>query len=197
MMPVPISVEASRESPAPCMSVGVSVCAAAHAGRRSRARRHTKRILYQKTQTQRALLSLPEAPRQTPHGFIVVRPTTPLGTAFTPRMVRNHGAGLLEDSATRASPEPQVRPLAPCFTARSPGRGTSPDIRPMCLGAPDFRSGSLIDDALESPRAHRAHPSGTATTHFPPNRPQITTLGPTLLPNPGFLCRIGRQGRVR
>ena len=38
-----------------------------------------------------------EAPRQNPHALIVVRPTTPLGAAFTSRMVRNHhGAGLLE-----------------------------------------------------------------------------------------------------
>ena len=81
-------------------------------------------------------------------------------------MVQNHGAGLLEDPPTRASPEPQVRPLAPRFTVRSPGRDMSPDIRPMCLDVPDFRSGSLIDDALESRRALRAHPSGTATTHF-------------------------------
>ena len=116
-----------------------------------------------------------------PHELIVVRPTTPLGAAFTSRMVRNRGAGLLEDSPTRASPEPQVRPLAPCFTVRSPDRDMSPDIRPMCLGAPGFRSGSLIVDALESRRAHRAHLPGTATTHFSPNRPQITTLGPTSL----------------
>ena len=53
----------------------------------------------------------------------------------------------------RASPEPQVRPPAPCFTVRSQDRDqdTPPDIRPMCLGAPDFRSGSLIDDALDEP----------------------------------------------
>ena len=48
------------------------------------------------------------------------------------RMVRNHGAGLLEDSPTRASPEPQVRPPAPCFTVRSQDRDMTPDIRPMC-----------------------------------------------------------------
>ena len=49
---------------------------------------------------------------------------------------------MLEDPPIRASPEPQVRPPAPCFTARSPGRYRymPPDIRPMCLGAPDFRS---------------------------------------------------------
>ena len=82
-------------------------------------------------------------------------------------MVRSHGAGLLEDSPVRASPEPQVRPLAPCFTVRSPGRDTTPDIRPMCFGAPDFRSCSLINDALESRRAQRALRSGTATTENP------------------------------
>ena len=54
----------------------------------------------------------------------------------------------------------------------------SPDIRSMCFGAPDFLSGSLIDDALESRRVHREHRPGTAETHLPPNRPQITTLGP-------------------
>ena len=55
-------------------------------------------------------------PRQNPWWFIVVRPTKPLGVAFTSRVVRNHGAGLLEDSPTRASAGPQVRPPAPCFT---------------------------------------------------------------------------------
>ena len=104
--------------------------------------------------TSSSVTSLPEALRQKPRYLIVVRPTTPLGTAFTTRMVRDHGAGLLEDSPTRASPEPQVRPLAPCFTVRSQDRDMSPDIRPMCLGAPDFLSCSLIDDALESRRAH-------------------------------------------
>ena len=94
-------------------------------------------------------------------------------------MVRNHGAWLLEDSPTRASPEPQVRPLAPCFTVRSPDRDMTPDIRAMCFVAPDFLSGSLIDDGHERRRADRAHLSGTAETHLPPNRPQITTLGPT------------------
>ena len=93
-------------------------------------------------------------------------------------MVRNCGAGLLEDSPTRASAGPQVRPLAPCFTARSQDWDMPPGIRPMCLGAPDFSGCSLIDDALESPRAHRAHRSGAARTHLPPIRPQITTLGP-------------------
>ena len=68
-------------------------------------------------------------------------------------MVRNHGACLLEDSSTRASPEPQVRSLAPCFTVRSPDRDMTPDIRAMCLVAPDFLSGSLIDDGHE----HRDH----------------------------------------
>ena len=93
-------------------------------------------------------------------------------------MVRNHGAGLLEDSPTRASAEPQVRPLAPCFTVRSQGRDMSPGIRPMCFGAPDFISCPLVNDALESRRAHPACLMGAAETHFPPNRPQITTLAP-------------------
>ena len=54
----------------------------------------------------------------------------------------------------RPNLRPQVRPLAPCFTVRSPGRNMPPDIRPMCHGAPDFRSCSLIADALESRRVH-------------------------------------------
>ena len=111
--------------------------------------------------------------------LIVGAALVPLWAAFTSRMVRNHGACLLEDSSTRASPEPQVRPLAPCFTVRSPDRDMTPDIRAMCFVAPDFRSGSLIDGGLERRHADRAHLSGTATTHLPPNRPQITTLGPT------------------
>ena len=111
--------------------------------------------------------------------LIVGAALVPLWAAFTSRMVRNHGACLLEDSPTRASPEPQVRSLAPCFTVRSPDWDMTPDIRAMCLVAPDFLSGSLIDDGHERRRADRAHLSGTATTHLPPNRPQITTLGPT------------------
>ena len=91
----------------------------------------------------------------------------------------NHGAGLLEDSPTRASPESQVRPLAPCFTVRSQDRDMSPDIRPMCLGAPDFLSCPLVNDALESRRVHPARLMGAADSHLPPNRPQITTLGLT------------------
>ena len=85
-------------------------------------------------------------------------------------MVRNHGAGLLEDSPTRASPEPQVRPPAPCFTVRSQGRDMPPDIRPMCFGAPDFLSCPLVNDALESRRAHRALQSGAADDS-PPAKP--------------------------
>ena len=87
--------------------------------------------------------------------------------------------GLLEGSLTCASAEPQVRPLEPCFTVRSPDWDMPPDIRPMCLVAPDFLSGSLVDGALESRRAQRARLTGTANSHLPPNRPQITTLGPT------------------
>ena len=65
---------------------------------------------------------LSEAPRQNPDELIVVRPTKPLGTAFTTWVVRNPGAGLLEDSPTRASPKPQVDPLAP-FHGPVPGPG--------------------------------------------------------------------------
>jgi hypothetical protein len=72
--------------------------------------------------------------------FIVVRQTTPLGAAFTSRMVRNHGAGLPEDSPTRASPEPQVRPPAPCFTVRSRDRDTPPGIFGKCALAPPIFS---------------------------------------------------------
>ena len=54
----------------------------------------------------------------------------------------------------------------------------SPDIRPMCFGAPDFRSCTHADDALESRRAHRARLMGAAGSHLPPNRPQITQRAP-------------------
>ena len=88
---------------------------------------------------------------------IAVRPTAPLRTAFTSRMVRNRGADLLEDSTTRASPdEPQevrLRPLAPCFTVRSPDRDMPHATRHLspvrALQIPDFPGGSLIDYALE------------------------------------------------
>ena len=65
--------------------------------------------------------------------LIVVRPTEPLRTAFTSRMVRNRGAGLLEDSPIRASPGLQVRPLAPCFAVgRSPDRDMPPEVGSPC-----------------------------------------------------------------
>ena len=93
-------------------------------------------------------------------------------------MMRNHGAvllrALLKDSPARGSAEPQVRPLAPCFTVWSQGRDMPSDIRPICFGAPDFCSFPLVNDALESRRVHQEHRSGTAETHLPPNRPQIT-----------------------
>ena len=123
----------------------------------SKAHAHTKfnivtrrhRILYQKNLMQRALLERTGAPRTKPAKAIVIRPTTPLGAVSTSRMARNRGgASLLEDSPTRASPEPQVRPLAPCFTVRSLERDITPGIV-----APDCPGGFLIDDALEGRRA--------------------------------------------
>ena len=39
----------------------------------------------------------------------------------------------------------------------------------LACGAPDFLSCSLIDDALESRRAHRARLMGAAETRLPPN----------------------------
>ena len=83
-------------------------------------------------------------------------------------MVRNHGADLLEDSPTRASPEPQVRPLAPCFTVRSPGRDMSPDIRPVCFGADDGATdgraadGSADDGAADGRAADGSADDGAA-----------------------------------
>ena len=147
---------------------------ASHVERPSR-RQYTKRILFQKTQTQRAF---PEAAAK-PVMVYCRPPDYTARDGLTSRMVRNHGAGLLEDSPARASAEPQVRPLAPCFTARSQGRDMSPNIRPMFLGAPDFLSCTHADDTLESRRAHPAFLTGVAETHLPPNRPQITALGPT------------------
>ena len=79
-------------------------------------RRHPKRIL---CLTQLSLLERTGAPRQNSEKAIGVRPTTPLGTAFTSRMARNRGAGLLEDSPTRASPGD---PSSACFWAPC-GRG--------------------------------------------------------------------------
>ena len=118
-------------------------------------RRHTKRILCQLPENLDAtsysglFFWTATAKAVIVHCRPPVRPTKPLGTAFTSRMVRNRGAGLLEDSPTRASPGPQVRPLlAPCFTVRSPDRDMSPDFRPICLGAPDFLSWAHADDAL-------------------------------------------------
>ena len=111
--------------------------------------------------------------------LIVGAALVPLWAAFTSRMVRNHGAWLLEDSPTRASPEPQVRSLAPCFTVRSPDRDMTPDIRAMCHRPHYCSGGSLVDIGLGTRRGHRARLKGTARSHLPPNRPQITTLGPT------------------
>ena len=72
--------------------------------------------------------------------------------------------------------QPARRPNLRCALLRpvsqsGPRAGTRHPIFGQCaLAPPIFVSCSLIDDALESRRAHRAHPSGTAE-HSPPAKP--------------------------
>ena len=147
------------------------------------ARRHTKRILYHKTQTQRALPSLPEAPRQKPLWLIAVRPDSiargglhiadgaePSWCGPARRLLANPCIARTSGAPSCAlfhSPVPGPGHITRRYSAHVPWRPRFPQLS------------SLIDDALESRRAHRAHRSGTADSHLPPNRPQITTLGPT------------------
>ena len=66
-----------------------------------------------------------------------------------------------------------------------------PDIRPMCFGAPDFLSCPLVNDSLESRRAHPACLMGAAETHLPPNRPHPDNNHPRRPPAP-----LGAQALV-
>ena len=149
-------------------------------------RRHTKRILYQKTQTQRALRSSGLFWTATAKAVIVnCRPPD-----YTAR------GGLHIADGAEPWCGPARRPANPCVarTSGAPSRAlfhspvpgpvhVPPDIRPMCFGAPDFsvaapmpmvpsRAGVPIEHAgwVQLPLTSRR----TAFTDNPP-RPHLTS----------------------
>ena len=164
-------------------------------------RRHIKRILYQKTQTQRALRSSGLFWTATAKAVVVnCRPPD-----YTAR------GGLHIADGAEPWCGPARRPANPCVarTSGAPSRAlfhspvpgpvhvTDPIFGPCALAPPAFvaRSCTHADGALESRRAHRARRMGAATTHFPPNRlHRQPTSAPLDVRIPVFSAGLGGKG---